>query len=216
VADIDVERKSGPPAWMWILGLILLALIIWAIVSMMGRDDTRTVAPLTDTVAPVETTTAPAAATLPQEAQAFMRDCALQEGERVDAMGMDHTFTVNCFNNLAASIDNLAQQHRATGAVQQHTQTIRDRMQQIEQSPTESVQHANWTREAAVAGTSAMEGLHGTGAAATGQNHVQQMRQHAQAIERTELHQEQLTHLRSYFRSAGDALNAAAGGAGRM
>ncbi len=213
MADIDVERKSGPPAWMWIVGLILLALIIWAIVSMMGRDDTRTVPPLTDTaVAPMGTDPAPAATgTLPQEAQAFLRDCSLPEGQQVDAMGDDHAFTVNCFNNLATSIDNLAQQHGATGAVQQHTQTIRDRMQQIQQSPAESQQHADWTREAAIAGTNAMEGLHGTTAAGTGQNHVQQMRQHAQSIERTELHQEQLTHLRSYFRSAGEALNAATG-----
>jgi hypothetical protein len=37
------------------------------------------------------------------------------------------------------------------------------------------------------------------------------MRQHAQEIERTELHLDQLTHLRSYFRSAADALNAMAG-----
>jgi hypothetical protein len=214
VADIDVERKAGPPIWMWILGLLLLALIIWAIVSMMGRDDTRTVAPMTDTaVAPVGMADPVApAATLPPQAQAFMQDCYLDEGQRVEEMGLDHTFTVNCFNNLAASIDGLAQQHGADADVRQHTQTMRDRMQQIEQSPTESTQHANWTREAAAAGASAMESLHGRAAAATGaQAPVQRMRQNAQEIERTQVHLEQLTHLRSYFRSAGDALNAMVG-----
>jgi hypothetical protein len=214
VADIDVERKAGPPVWMWILGLLLLALIIWAIVSMMGRDDTRTVAPLTDTaVAPVGMTDpGTTAATLPPQAQTFMQDCYLDEGQRVEEMGLDHTFTVNCFNNLAASIDGFAQQHGADADVRQHTQTIRERMQQIEQSPAESTQHANWTREAAQAGASAMEALQGRSASpGAAQAPVQRMRQNAQEIERTELHMEQLTHLRSYFRSAGDALNAMVG-----
>jgi len=40
VADINVERK-GPSIWPWIVGLIVLALIIWALTQMF-RDDTRT------------------------------------------------------------------------------------------------------------------------------------------------------------------------------
>jgi hypothetical protein len=50
LADINVERK-GPSIWPWIVGLIVLALLIWALVEMFGRDDTVTpVGPLTDTV----------------------------------------------------------------------------------------------------------------------------------------------------------------------
>jgi D-alanyl-D-alanine carboxypeptidase len=216
VADIDVERKSGPPVWMWVLGLLLLALIIWAIVSMMDRDDTRDVLPATDTIGTMRDTVAPGAAgaaVLPAQAEAFIRDCRVDEGQRTDAMGVDHTFTVNCFNNLAASVDGMAQEHGATANVSQHTQTIRDRARQIEQSPPESLQHAGWTREAALAGASAMEALHQAGYTARTQVQapVNQMRQHAQEIERTELHLDQMTHLRSYFRSAADALNAMGG-----
>ena len=36
MADINVERKS-PSVWPWVLGLIVLALIIWAL-SEMFRD----------------------------------------------------------------------------------------------------------------------------------------------------------------------------------
>jgi hypothetical protein len=218
VADIDVERKSGPPVWMWVLGLLLLALIIWAIVSMMDRDDTRDVVPMTDTIGTTWDTAAPGAgapgaAVLPAQAEAFIRDCRVAEGQQTDDMGLEHTWTVNCLNNLAASIDGMAQEHGATANVSQHTQTMRDRAGQIEQSPPESRDHANWTREAALAGASAMEALHQAGY--TGRTQVQspvnQMRQHAQEIERTELQQEQRTHLRSYFRSAADALNAMGG-----
>jgi hypothetical protein len=36
VADINVERR-GPSIWPWIVGLIVLALLIWALVEMFGR-----------------------------------------------------------------------------------------------------------------------------------------------------------------------------------
>ncbi len=213
VADIDVERKSGPPIWMWVLGLLLLALIIWAIVSMMDRDDTRDVLPMTDTVGTTWDTVAQGAAVLPAQAEAFIRDCRVAEGQQTDGMGVDHGWTVNCLNNLAASIEGMAQEHGATANVSQHTQTMRDRARQIEQSPPESLDHANWTREATLAGASAMEALHQAGYTARTQvqSPISQVRQHAQEIERTELHLDQLTHLRSYFRSAADALNAMAG-----
>lgn len=41
MADINVERK-GPSIWPWIVGLIVLALLIWALVEMFGRDDDAT------------------------------------------------------------------------------------------------------------------------------------------------------------------------------
>jgi hypothetical protein len=55
VADINVERK-GPSIWPWIIGLIVLALIIWALTQMFRTDD-RPVAPVmpADTPAVVDT-----------------------------------------------------------------------------------------------------------------------------------------------------------------
>jgi hypothetical protein len=38
VADIHVERR-GPSIWPWIIGLLVLALLIWALVEMFGTDD---------------------------------------------------------------------------------------------------------------------------------------------------------------------------------
>jgi hypothetical protein len=37
MADIDVERKS-PSVWPWVIGLLVLALLIWALVEMFGGD----------------------------------------------------------------------------------------------------------------------------------------------------------------------------------
>lgn len=38
MADINVERK-GPSIWPWIVGLLVLALLIWAIAEMVDRGD---------------------------------------------------------------------------------------------------------------------------------------------------------------------------------
>lgn len=53
MADINVERKQRS-IWPWILGLILLALLIWLLSSMFNRNDAAapTVEQTTSTPAP--------------------------------------------------------------------------------------------------------------------------------------------------------------------
>ncbi len=41
MADINVERR-GPKIWPWIIGLIILVLLIWAIAQIVGRTSTST------------------------------------------------------------------------------------------------------------------------------------------------------------------------------
>jgi hypothetical protein len=46
VADLNVERK-GPSIWPWVVGLIVLALIIWALTQMFRGDDRARTTPAT-------------------------------------------------------------------------------------------------------------------------------------------------------------------------
>ena len=59
MADINVERK-GPSVWPWIIGLLVLALLIWAIAEMVDTDETQVAE-----VEEVEPTGAPAAVPAP-------------------------------------------------------------------------------------------------------------------------------------------------------
>lgn len=38
MADIKVERK-GANVWPWIIGLIVLALLVWALMEFLGNDE---------------------------------------------------------------------------------------------------------------------------------------------------------------------------------
>jgi hypothetical protein len=45
MAQIDIQKKEGPPSWVWIAGVIALLVVVavvWAVMSNDdGRDDTR-------------------------------------------------------------------------------------------------------------------------------------------------------------------------------
>ncbi len=45
MAEIRIERKRGPSIWPWVIGLIVLALLIWAIAELVNTDrDNKTMA----------------------------------------------------------------------------------------------------------------------------------------------------------------------------
>jgi hypothetical protein len=50
MADIDIQRKRGPGIWPWILGIAVLALVVWGVIEMTGND--RTAADPMDPAAP--------------------------------------------------------------------------------------------------------------------------------------------------------------------
>lgn len=55
MADINVERKKGGGIWPWVLGLALLALLLWGI-TQCGDDDAAEGTAVTDTLGAVTDT----------------------------------------------------------------------------------------------------------------------------------------------------------------
>lgn len=50
MADINVER-GGPTIWPWVLGLLVLALLVWGLAEIFGGDpDSAESVPLTDSI----------------------------------------------------------------------------------------------------------------------------------------------------------------------
>lgn len=92
MAEINIERKKS--VWPWVIAAIIVALLVWALLAMMGRDrDTAAVAPATGDPALTGTaaTTAPGATTVPGAAGVqdgpVQRDAALDRYAGVYASG---------------------------------------------------------------------------------------------------------------------------------
>lgn len=62
MADINVERK-GPSIWPWIIGLIVLAVLIWLLTEMFDSDDEVETEPALEEPVMVEPAPEPAAPT---------------------------------------------------------------------------------------------------------------------------------------------------------
>jgi hypothetical protein len=214
MADIDIQRKSTP-IWPWILlGLILLALLLWFLLGR-GTDDRVATGPVTDTVAPA-TETAPAAGMAgPAALQQFSQRCADPAAQQ--QAGMDHSFTVNCLRQLADAIEGTAeQQGLAMGAVQPQTQEVRDHAQQLEQSPPEAMDHANHVRAGAMAAVAAMQTLNQAPGTADAGGQVNQAEQTAQSIRPGVALLDQKAEVDRFFQQAYEALNRVAGTTTRM
>lgn len=212
MADIDVQRREGAPIWLWLVGAALLALLIWAIFAMTGRDDDQIGMVQDTTMVATETaplTTPEPVGAVPAAVTEYMRECNLEEGARPDDMGLEHEFTINCFERLANSIEAVAQQRAGAANVTQHVETIRRNTQQLKESGQTAANHASLTRDAAAAGASALESMQQslTTADTQVQSSVAEVRSAAEQIQPGAMQLEQLGDVRSYFARAGDALN---------
>jgi hypothetical protein len=49
VAEIQIDKKQGPSPWVWVAGLVVLALIVWGVMEFTGdgrmADDERETTP---------------------------------------------------------------------------------------------------------------------------------------------------------------------------
>jgi hypothetical protein len=207
MADINVQRK-GPAIWPWILGLILLALIIWLLASQWGRDDRAAV--VDDR--PVAEEPAPAAAE-PAALQQFAQRCV--EASAQQQAVLEHQFTVECLRQLADAIEATAQQQGLQlSAVQPQTQDMRQNAQQIEQLPDESLEHSNHARLGAMAGVAALQTLNQAPGTPDATAQVNQAEQSAQAIQPRGLMTEQKDNIDRYFQQAYEALRNVSGHGG--
>lgn len=210
MADIDVQRK-GPSIWPWIVGLIVLALLIWALVEMF--DDEADVAGVVDppVAAPVVTPdpAAPADAGLPAAVSTYLTQCTEEQGAAEQDMGLEHQFTVNCLQRLREGLNALITQEQVADTdVSQRLETYTSTVQQLQGSEPTATNHANLTRDAAGTAVQLIQAMQTAwfGDDAGIRSAVGEVQQAAQGIQGTVPMLEQRESVRTFFREAGDAL----------
>lgn len=210
MADIDVERK-GTPAWIWaILGLLVLGLLLFLLLTPT-RDQVAVVDPATEPMPPPAVVEEPVPVA-PAEVEQYMTQCA--PGEPAE-MGVEHEYTSDCIQRLASAIDAAVPDERLT-AVRPQLENARDAAQRLAESPPDALDHSQLARDGLTALASVFESLQQQwypGLAAP----VGELRQSAERIQPDELLLEQRPEVQRFFSQAGGVLNQMTGGqAGRV
>lgn len=209
MADIDVERKKAS-IWPWIIGLLVLALLIWALMEMFESDEPEVVgtdpvaAPVVmpDAAAPMDTAMPPALST-------YMADCTQEQGAPSQDMGMEHQYTVNCLQQLREALNSLITREQVadtnvSARFDEYTSTV----QQLEGSDPSATTHAGLTREAATTAAEVIAAMEGAWFAGNQQvqSAASEVRSAAEGIQANVQMLEQRDSVRGFFREAGDAV----------
>lgn len=214
MTQIEIQRKRGPGAWPWIIGLLVLALVVWGVVEFMDADDEAAVATnsAAEEAAPAEPVTGPAPLTQPEAPtagarfQAWVRDSAAA----LEQMGRQHEYTREGLQRLRAALEELIAREQAP-ELQQRLEQVREQVQQIEQSEPTSSQHAGAAQQAFTAVVGALETLRQQPhlQQADMQQHVDAARQQAESLQTQQPLLEQRAIVHQFFEAAGAAIQAA-------
>lgn len=116
MANIDIQKKEGGSFWPWLLGLAVLALLIWAGAEMLDTDDEDFAAVPAEEQQPLEGTTPVdpmATAAMPMEVTAFEEQCA--SADAAGQMAVGHQYVQGCVQQMAAALAAVVQRDTVAG-----------------------------------------------------------------------------------------------------
>lgn len=210
MAEIDIQKKEGPSAWTWVLGIIALLALAGVVWALMGTDDDRDdtmVGP--DTLTAVEDTVAGTDRDPTDGAVAEYLEFGRQPAEAEAEMGREHEYTETGIQHLVAALDEVVRADTiGQQPLEERLDGVRERADRITQDP-ESPEHANQVREAFTEAASIIEDLRdrrAPGETALDQ-HVDATREAAESIDPGSLLLEQRESVRRFFRESGEALD---------
>ena len=213
MAEINVERK-GASIWPWIIGLLVLLLLGWAIVELLDSDEPE-IAAVDPVAAPVVAPPvtpapgAPGARVLPAAVSTYLTQCTEAQGSPQGEMGLQHQFTVNCLQQLREGMNVLITQEQVANTnVSQRFDQYTSTVQNLQASDPSNTNHANMTRDAARIAVEVMQAMQTAWFAGNQQiqSAVNETQQAAQGIQTTVPMLQQRESVHTFFREAGDAL----------
>jgi hypothetical protein len=217
MADIDIQRKDSTPIWPWIVGLVVIALLVWAAMRMFGGRDEEAGPVPADTIQHADTVVdggplAPEALDATGQTVAmrgFMADCQGEQAAGNDPAGV-RDYAAACFEQLATALQNVARREGADSNVDQQTRAVQEQARQLRDAAPGTQEQAMLTRQAALSSANALEAVQQAwfGDNAQIRGSVEQSRQAAQQIQPAQQTAALAGDLRTFFRRAGDALGA--------
>jgi len=210
MAEIDIQKKEGTPVWAWIVGLLALLLVVGVIWAVMGTDDDRTDTRVgQDTVSAVGDTAARADRAQTDGAVAAYLEFSRRPAQVDAEMGREHEYSETGLRRLVAALDQVVRSDTiGQQPLEQRLDRIRERADRITRDP-ESLEHANWMREAFTEAASIIENVRdqrATGDAAL-DGYVQATRAAAESINPGTPLLEQRAAVQRFFSESAEALD---------
>lgn len=147
MAEITVQRK-GPGGWGWLIGVLALVLVGWAVVAMMNRDDEVKTALVPSTVRPADPSpaaTAGDAAPAPAVA-AFLTFADAPAGAAESApVGLGHDYAADGIRRLTAALEEVVDDAPDVAPVRKQFTELQEKADRIQSDPR-SLTHADQDR----------------------------------------------------------------------
>lgn len=154
MADIDIERKPSS-GWLWaLLGLVVLALILFWLLRGTDTDTiTMTEQPAAEPIPTTPPATAPTATATPAALQQYQQQCATPQPQQ---MSVDHQYTAQCMNMLVEAITGTLPPDQVDAA-QSQLQTASEAAASLAASPADATSHSATTQQGFMAIASALQ-----------------------------------------------------------
>lgn len=203
MSEIRVEEKKNRSIWPWIIGLLALVAVVWAIAEIGDEDDYENEVAATEEY-------------MDTERQEVSNEIEVYENEAVEEfvdftrtegeMGLDHVYTSNGIMKLNAALEALADDATVgTTSIESKREMMREAANSIEKDPMAAT-HANSIRDAFMASANLLEAIQ--------QNNypnyaseVQELKQAAMDIDPDVLTLNQKEAVKNYFDKAAQVLN---------
>jgi hypothetical protein len=210
MADINVQQKGGS-IWPWVLGLILLAGLVWVLIEVLGGDDDpMAVDDMTQVTAPVgaemqmdDPVQEPGLTAMDE----YLEVCSAPQ--TTADMSLSHQYTANCVRLLAGALGSVVQRDTVGGAaLNPALLELNESAAELQTTPETSPNHSSMVREIAMSAADLMAQVQQTraGPGASSAQEVTQARAAAEAIRSDTPLMEQQQVTGEFFRRAGEAL----------
>jgi hypothetical protein len=212
MADIDVQQKERS-FWPWVLGLILMAGLVWLLVEMLGGDDDpMTLDQPAAVTAPVGTETQatdPLAQAGGAALEEFVQSCS-SVSETAAEMSLAHEYTADCVRLLAGAVASVVERDTVgRTALDPALDEFRQTAAELQETPETSPNHSSMLRDVAISASELMAQVQESRQApAQSGEEVTQSRTAAEAIQSEVPLMDQQGETGAFFREAGEALRA--------
>lgn len=203
MADINIEKKkkSNTPIWPWILGLLLLVGVIWAIVEMTGEPEREQVAVAEEPYREDGIEREPQSNRMAATSATAGFVSYVNDRDVKDRMGEDHQVIAEALTRLSAALEGLSQNNNAYS---QQIDEIRQSAREIQSDP-QSQQHADKVKDAFTTAANVMGQIQ-QNQYPDAESDVQDLQEKSQEIDASKQLSEQKDEVESFFEKAADAI----------